>query len=188
MSNNKTYWGYFWYSFRKAYGGLMVATGLPISFIFWVFKSDYEVAISILIPICFLIIGILLTLSYMSYNLWENRKKNFPNIIHARESTSAWKDYKVLCLLEQSELFSYNHVISVYHIDENGYEILIGIGSVLNIQDDKRILVGISEVADGHKEIIEKLSRNDNSQLKKLKIKPNITIDYLNKNLSGGFQ
>ena len=152
----KSFWGQFWESSRNAHGPLIV------------------------------ILGILLTLFHMSWVLWENRRKPFPNVIHARKPKSSWANFEALCLLEPSDLFSHGHVVSFYTVDEDGYEIFIAVGSVLNVQDDDRILVGIQSPADGYKDIISAICNNDKKQLEKLKIKPNIPQENLTRIISGG--
>jgi len=71
-------------------------------------------------------------------------------------------------------MFSHGHAVSFYTLDEDGYEVLIGIGSVLNVQDDERILVGIQFPAKGYEAIIRAICNNDKKQLDRLIVKPNI--------------
>lgn len=182
----RTFWSQFWVSMRQAYGGLVIILGIPISFFLWYFKPNQNVSLSTILPLGFLCIGIIFTLSHMSYVVWENRRKPFPKVIHSRKPTSAWKDHAVLCLLEPSDLFSHGHFVSIYIKDDDGFEVLIGVGSVLNIQDDARILVGMNMAAEGYEDIIKAISNNDKTQLERLRIKPNIPQDYLTRIMPGG--
>ena len=84
---------------------------------------------------------------------------------------------RILCLLEPSDLFSFGTLVSIYYINPEGFEILIGLGEVINIQDDKKIQVLISDYYNPNREIIEKLSMNNATILKKILIKPNIPKD-----------
>ena len=182
----QTFWSQFWASMRRAYGGLVIVLGIPISFLLWYVKPNQNVPLSTVLPLGFVCIGIIFTLSHMSYVVWQNRRKPFPRVIHSRQPTSVWKDYDFLCLLEPSDLFSQGYFVSIYIKDEDGFEVLIGLGSVLNIQDDERILIGMSVAAEGYDDVIKAIANNDKKRLEQLIIKPNIPQDYLSRILPGG--
>lgn len=98
-----------------------------------------------------------------------------PKIVSVRES----KGTQLLFFLEPSSLFSHDTLASFYYINDDGYERLIGIGTVTNVQDDGRIHVEILHKFSGHEEIFERLSRNDARILKKIRVKPVIPKRYL---------
>jgi hypothetical protein len=84
-----------------------------------------------------------------------------------------------LCLLEASELFSHDTVASFYYLEEGGFETLIGIGIVINVQDDRRIQVQMTRAAEGSEQIVARLAANDNSALGKVRIKPTVPRSFL---------
>jgi hypothetical protein len=88
--------------------------------------------------------------------------------------------------LEPSELFSHGNAVSFYLKDEDGFEVLLGVGSVMNIQDDERILVVMEKATDGHEEAIHALMNNDKRLLERLRVKPSIPHVELARLMAGG--
>ena len=86
---------------------------------------------------------------------------------------------RALCLLEPSEFFSYDTLVSFYYIDDEEFEQLVGIGTVVNIQENKLIQVELTNPVEGYEGIVKKLANNDAHALKKTVVKPSIPKKYL---------
>lgn len=84
----------------------------------------------------------------------------------------------MIFLLEPSELFSYDTIVSFYYLEDD-FEQLIAIGRVRNIQQDSKIQVEVTDYLSGYEEIFNKLGRNDFKALEKTRVKPNIPKAYL---------
>lgn len=67
----------------------------------------------------------------------------------------------ILCLLERSQLFSIGIFVSCYYKDADDFELLIGTGTILNIQGDGKIQALIDRPASGYQDILDKLANND---------------------------
>ena len=102
-----------------------------------------------------------------------------PRIVLGKKPSVQIQGAKVLCLLESSELFSYDALVSFYYIDDENFEQLIGIGAVVNIQEDRKIQVAMFYSLEGHQEKAEKIAQNDAGILKKTRVKPNVPKTYL---------
>lgn len=85
---------------------------------------------------------------------------------------------QTIFLLEPSELFSIDAVVSFYYFD-NSFEFLIAMGRVVNIQQDRKIQVEVICPRPGYEPIISKLENNDSITLSKTRIKPNIPRAFL---------
>jgi hypothetical protein len=74
-------------------------------------------------------------------------------------------------LLDKSELFGHDAVVSVYHVDGSDFEQLIGVGYVRNIQENGKIQVLVEEViANG--DLLNRLAHNDAEVLGRIRVKP----------------
>ena len=149
MVMNQSFWKKFWWSTRRSYGALVVILSMPLALLLWYFPPTTRVPLGMVIVTGTLGIAILLTLAHMAYSAIQELSGRLPRVIHSRKGPGAFEDYLVVCLLEQSELFSHGVAVSFYFKDSGEFEVLIGIGLVLNVQDDRRIQVGLRQVAKG---------------------------------------
>ena len=69
-------------------------------------------------------------------------------------------------LLQESPLFSFGIIVGIYFV-ENDFEQLIGIGQVVNIQENKKIQISVIYFLEGHEDKKEKLLENNKIYLEK---------------------
>jgi hypothetical protein len=94
---------------------------------------------------------------------------------------------ELMCLLEPSELFSHDILVSFYNVGEQGREVRIGIGVVENVQtEDRKILVAMTYPAEGYQEEVDKLKRNDAVALQNTRVKPTVPRQYLLRSILQG--
>ena len=186
MVMNQSFWKMFWRSARRAYGGLVAVLSLPLAIFLWIFPPTTCVPLGMIIVASTLGISILLTLAHMAYSLIQELSDQLPRVIHSREGAGAFKNHPVLCLLEQSELFSHGVAVSFYFKDAGEFEILIGTGLVLNVQDDRRIQVGLNQVAEGQEVTVRKLQEGNSDTLQRLIVKPNVPAFVMDSRVGGG--
>ena len=77
--------------------------------------------------------------------------------------------------------------VSFYYKDSVDFEVLIGVGMVINVQDDRRIQVGLRRVAKGQEDAVIKLQNNDSEALQRLLVKPNVQAYRMNNGPIGEF-
>lgn len=83
-------------------------------------------------------------------------------------------------LIEQSEMFAIDAVVSVY-ADVEEFEVLIGQGYVLGYTTQGLIQAVINEFPEGaHPEVWQRILKNDQSILSRLKVKPSVSRQTLN--------
>lgn len=80
----------------------------------------------------------------------------------------------IICLLESSDLFANLMMISCFHTNDDGFEYLIGVGYVQNIQSDGQIQVAIDEpdFSTYAQDILNRLVNNDKKILDRTVVKP----------------
>ena len=123
----------------------------------------------------------------MSYSAIQRLSHRVPRVTYSRKGTGAFEEYVVVCLLEKSPLFGHGMAVSFYFKDSVEFEILIGVGMVINVQDDRRIQVGLQKVAKGQEGAVRKLRSNDSDALQRLLVKPNVPAYRMNVWTNGEF-
>ncbi|KAB8140740.1 hypothetical protein F8S13_22295 [Chloroflexia bacterium SDU3-3] len=139
----------------------------------------------IILSIIFFLSVLVYVFSYTSYEIYKAYEKEFilakkmslPRIIRAQRPPPSMLQASALCLTESSDLFSYGIGVSFYNIDEDGFEKLIGLGKVENVQEDKRLQITILHIIEGHENIIERLLQNESRVLENTRVKPNAPLD-----------
>lgn len=176
----KNFWHLIWLSFLKVQGVVSVIGAIILAFILWYIKPNGLISIGIILPIMIICLIIVITLVNAAYISFKASRHPLPKVIVSRKPPTNFQDARALCLLEPSELFSYNMFVSFYFIDSDNFERLIGIGEVVNIQKDSKIQVILGYAVEGYDSIITSLTRNDSSIVKKIFVRPNAPINYLN--------
>jgi hypothetical protein len=121
------------------------------------------ITLSIIASISLLLIIVLTT---FIVKLLECIEPPFPKIITVKPLNGS-----ILILLGQSNIFSHGSLVSIYCIND-GYEQLIGLGEVINIQDDKRVQILLTQRVSPDEDIYKKLLENNATVFEKILIKP----------------
>ena len=179
----KSFWGSIWSNFLRIQGVLLAFITLVLAFILWLFPPNISVPLVFVIPIVLAFVVLTITLGSTAHEIFLKNKYGLPNVIFGKKPFIKTEGQYALCLLEPSELFSYGASVSFYYIDEEGFELLIGIGKVVNIQEDGKIQVVMLKQIQGQEEIVDGLAQNNAQILKKTKVKPIIPSAYLSEML-----
>lgn len=187
------FWGLIWSSFLEVQGALITFIGIFVSIGLSRFPVKTQVSLDIFIILVLILLLIIVTAInacnklFVKYNKLKQeletvsqenkqlnviaRKRIIPRIISAR-NYQIKNISGILCLLEKSELFSHNIFVSCYYTDNNEFEVMIGVGSVINIQTDGKIQVFINDFVNDYQDILRKLANNDNQIISRVLIKP----------------
>ena len=96
-----------------------------------------------------------------------------PKVKASYKPSSLYSDAIATLLLEKSNLFGHESLVSVY-VKENAFEKLIGIGYVLTIQQNGLIQVLVIQGVEKQDSIWEKIRSGNSNVLSKLLIRPSI--------------
>ncbi len=190
----RNFWGLLWQSFQEINGLLLGLLGICISLLAWFISKDTKIGIIWLIIIVILVVILIWTLlNAINKLLNQNRQleldlqtekddnKNlfseletikFPKITYTKKE----ENEQILCLLSKSSLFNINQFISVVYQDENGYESLIAVGEIINVQTDGNIQARIQSPSQlrSSRDIFDRLGNNESVIKERIIIKPNI--------------
>lgn len=110
--------------------------------------------------------------AWIAYNSGQSR---LPTIRYATDPPKRYADAVALLLMDPSDLFSHDSLVSIYHVDKDmEMERLVGLGRVLLVQEDGKIQVLVIrdiDFADGWNDI----RKNDATKLRCLLVKAALT-------------
>ncbi len=150
---------------------------IALAFVLWIFVPTTSLPLKVVAPIG--VLGLIVVATLINAVLEVMYSNRLPKVVLGRRPTKEFADSQVLCLLAGSELFSHDTLVSFYYQGEDNFELLIGLGKVVIIQEDKRIQVLMMMRMEEHKEIVEKVAANDSSVLKRLRVKPGVPEVYI---------
>lgn len=170
----KTFWGTIWSSYRGVRGPVITIAAIVLPFLLWFWGPNIAVSLRWVLPIGVLLFAVIVTMADAAYQSFTQTKRLLPRVIQGRHPYPGLEDVKALCLLEPSDLFSHDTLVSLYFVGDEGFEALMGIGRVVNIQEDGKIQVALLHVATGLEAEVQQLSQNDAAVLGRIRVKPNI--------------
>lgn len=170
---NDSFLGLIFSSFMKTNGPVIAVCGLLLGVIAAKFLNN-TISLLWVILLFFLVLILIITFLAAAYKAFYISKHILPKVIYSKKVNPTDGSFKVLCLLEPSELFSNNTLVSFYYVREGNFEEFVGFGNVINVQEDKRIQVSMDQYLDVQEDIVNKLAENNALTLENIKVKPNI--------------
>jgi len=165
----RTLSGLIWTSFKEVQN--LIGSSVLLSALFWLFTPETNIPSKIAVPIFVLMIIIIITLANATLEGFNSSRKILPSILYSGKPNQQ----SLSCLLEPSELFAQNSLVSFYYRGDDDFEVLIGIGKVEIIREiDEKIQIILLKSNPVYEEIIRKLENNDANIRDKIQIKPSI--------------
>lgn len=167
---------------RELYESFCRIRGVPITLItiflgltyFYLSDNQSTITLKIVLPIFVGALIILLTLLDLSLQLHKKARKHLPRVMQTRKPPGIYPTAVAILLVEGSEIYGHESLVSIYYRDDS-FEVLIGIGFVLTLQDDGLIQVVVSRQLDEtYKDVWLKVCQNDASVLPRLLVKPSL--------------
>ena len=147
-----------------------------LGFIFWKWKPDDKISFHCFLIVVFIVIFLIILFIRFSINLYEDRRQNC-EILHIRESYGNYKiENSVILLTTYAEYFTESGIVSIFHL-ENGFERQIGLGQIINIQENKTVQILMFDI--DHDFSCEQLIKNEPDLRKRLRVKPIIKMTSL---------
>jgi hypothetical protein len=173
--------GELWASFKSIQGLAIAVLAFLAAIILYLFDSSDDpsgrIAVSLNIVMYTLLILLAVTALDAAYRLHRAAKGGLPRVILGR-NPPAGSRATLTCMLEPSELFSYGIAVSIYKVDDEGFESLVGIGNVTNIQGDGRIQVLVERTMAGHEEFAESIKNNEQKAIRAARVKPSVEQQF----------
>ena len=172
MKNN--FWGLIWSSFLGIQSLVLGFLGFVASLLAWVFAGQTPIPLVVLFVIITMAILAIATLCKALQTALEEYHRVKQNIIPKILRVQKDANNNIQCLLEASNLFAAQLMISFYYTDEDGFEVLIGEGVVKNVQSDQKIQTVLDQPEAGYQNVLDRLANNEDKIIQRIKVKPSI--------------
>jgi membrane-bound metal-dependent hydrolase YbcI (DUF457 family) len=116
---------------------------------------------------------VLIITGRLAFDLYMRSRWPLPRVRYCHENTLLNGDTELLLLLDPSALFGVDSLVSVYGLSSD-FEVLIGIGAVITIQQEGAIQVRVLRRVSAYEAIWKKVAGNDKATLASLLIKPTV--------------
>ena len=176
-----------WQSFKSVQGTLLSVLSLVLAIASFFYAPAAEVRFNWkwVVVAAPLVIAVWATFVDM---LVTARRRSYPRLsrvisVYSERRTGAdagEAEEATVLLLEPSELFGYDGIVSVYYnqrlggADARPFERLIGLGRVSNIQEDKVIAVTVLRYGAGHDTIWSRIRDGEAAALSDIRVKPTV--------------
>jgi hypothetical protein len=169
-----SFWGLIWYSLREVNNSILTILSYVVSIVFAVLAGKASIPlylVIIIVTLSLLIIATLIRALERSLEEYDKVKLSLiPKIIRVQKDNSN----NIVCLLEPSNSFSIELLISFYYTDEDGFERLIGEGFVEYINNEGKIQAVIDQPQSSYRVILDRLASNDLKIIQKTIIRPGV--------------
>jgi hypothetical protein len=169
-----------WSSFKAVYGPVGAAGAFAVALLTFIF-ADVSVPLRLLIAGMVLIFLLMLLLIFGSLNAAYKAHKGaahqLPRVLQGMDPFAGMSAV-LMCYLEPSELFSHGIAVAFYNVNPQGFEVLVGIGTVINVQDDGKIQVAMTSSITGHEDFVNQLRQNNAEALRTTRVKPSVPWGY----------
>lgn len=172
--NMKNYFLGLYQSFLRIHGVPVILLGICLGVISFIYSPTDSLSLKVVVPISIVSFLLLVTLIDNSIQNFKKISNILPKVKQARVPPSLYSDAIAILLLEPSDIFAHETLVSIYYL-ENDFESLIGVGFILTIQENGLIQVLVKKaIEEQGKNIWESICRNDVTILSKLQVKPSI--------------
>jgi len=165
-------------AFRRVNGYAMGAIGLLVTVVGIFLLPSWSLSARLLVPIGVIVLIVILTLLDAVYDL-RLRRARLPRVIRANPPGAPYGGARAMLLLEKSELYSHDSVVSVYSRQKD-FELLIGVGFVATVQQNGLIQVAVDSIPDDAvAETWQRVLQNNVDELSQLLVKPSVPNSIL---------
>lgn len=151
--------------------------GTLAQFASYYFDVDTTVALKWLTLPIFLVVIVVVVLVDLSVRALKAAVTTLPKVKSARSFRSGGQQ-GILLFVEPTNLLSIPMIVSIYHLNTDGWEILIGIGRVLHIQDNG-VQIFITNPDLDAEPVWRSVANCDAATLRGLRVKPSAPYDTL---------
>jgi hypothetical protein len=170
----KTFWDYCWNTLASK-GTWIIGTIASAVSIAGFFLPIMDASLRYVIALFFIMLPIIYIALTTAYIIYDDLIKNIPHrpkVITARNPSKYYSASIAVLYTEPTEHLPHGSIVSIYFL-VSGFEELIAIGEVINVQDDKKVQVLITYDHDFEKHQND-IMNNDKEALGKIVLKSTI--------------
>jgi hypothetical protein len=177
VKRGTSFFGAVWNSFSRVQGFLGGAAAITLAVLLWLIAPSRWVSLAVVVPVGVLMLFIIAALVDTAVTALRAAGRELPAVVAVMAQADEDTQLPVL-LLEPSVLFSHDTAVSIYYL-RDGYEMLLALGAVVNVQDDGRIQVRIARTFEGQSDVLAKLTDNNKAALENTRVKPYLPRQFM---------
>jgi hypothetical protein len=162
-----------WESTVKSWGGILTFlsfTGAIL--VFYLVPEQSSIQLKHILPIIIVAFFLLVVFIRTAWIACQVSSSNIPRVMYVKDAPKAYESACALFLIEPTPLLSHDAIVSVYYLEDD-LERLVGVGKVINVQNDKKVQILITDNYDfGEK--LNQIMNNSKDELKKLIVKASV--------------
>lgn len=165
--------GEFAQSAGRLQGVILGLVGVAAATIVWFVAPDLQIRVAWLWVVTTPLLIIIWLLIDVARRLIAKPSHLLPKVVTALPSNGL--NHLPILILEPSELFGFQAVVTIYYLNNADIELQVGNGHVLTIQTDRRIQIEVTHWAKAHNSVLNEIKLAAPDTLKRVLIKPTAT-------------
>jgi hypothetical protein len=167
-----------WDSFRNVVLPVLTVCGFALAWLAYAGISG-DVKIPLYVAAALVSAGLLVmsALAEAVYRIQNASRPILPAILTVQAPRNERSG--ILCLLGPSPLFSVGMAVSFSWLDDHGFEVQVGFGQVLTVQQDGRVQAALTIPIPGYQDTLSRMENNDKEVLEKILVRPYVSFQAL---------
>lgn len=162
-----------WESAVKSWGGIISILGLSATILsFFIIPNESVIKVRFIMIVVMVMSSLLIIALRAAWLSHQLTNLPTPKVIYVKDAIKPYCNCHALFVIDPTPLLSNDALVSVYYL-EHGFEDFVGLGKVINVQDDKRIQVVVTDNYN-FEDRLDKIKGNLRGELDKLVIKTSI--------------
>ena len=174
--NKESYFYLLWDSFLTSFSAIVGGLLGIFAFVSWILKPEQSIPLSVCILFVGFLVFLLLVFIKFSTILYNNKKQKCTVLCIREPYKNVNLEGSVMALTTYADYFTENGLVTIFYLEDD-FERKIGIGRIVNIQENKKVQILIYSIDPEFSR--EKLLSNSKELLEKLLVKPIVKLDYL---------
>lgn len=167
-----------WKSLLKSWGAAFsIISFLGTIAVYFVVPDQDLVKMNVFLVVIFSLTAVIVILLRTAYDANSDASITLPKIRKILEPPKSYEKASALLLVDPSNYLSHDSSVTLF-ILEDDYESFVGVGTVINIQNDGKIQVALFTSVESNK-IMVQLKENKKHDLERLILKPSVPRAFL---------
>lgn len=173
-----------WESTIKSWGGILTFLSfIGALLVFYLVPESSSIELKYILPAIILVFFAVVVALRAAWTACQESGTKIPRVMYVKDAPKAYQGACALFLVEPTPLLSHDAIISVYYLEDD-LERLVGVGKVINVQNDKKVQIVITDNYDfGEK--LNQIMANSKDELKKLIVKASVP-SFILEDISNG--
>lgn len=167
-----------WKAILKSWGGAITLISFVASIAaYFVVPNTATVKMNIFFVIVMILVALIIVLFRAAYDANTDASVILPKVRRVISPPKSYEKASVLLIVDPSNYLSHESSVTLFMLEDD-YEQLIGVGVVINVQNDKKVQVAIYK-NDESEELLSQLKENKKHDLERLILKPSVPRAFL---------